>query len=277
MTGAVPGVWVTTQEWYEFVQAYGPYVDSDFANSTSFTGYGIVQTGPSMYYMAPGAVNKPVEVGWRFAAIYCNWLHNNKGSSRESFETGAYDVSTFGGDPGLFTDQREHSPGARYWLPTHAEWVKAAHFDPDRYGSGLPGYWLYPNSSDVAPVQGAPGVGQTSAGTTILRDVASYRDVQSPWGLWDVSGGVSEWTEGYEEALDVPLAWRIAEGTGYYGLPPVLVEQFDGIDAWFFRAPWASDFGIRIARAVPTPSGTCVVLLGSLAFLQRRRAHVEPT
>ncbi len=39
--------------------------------------------------------------------------------ARAVFLTGAYDVSTFGFAPDGFSDQVSHSPGARFWIPTH--------------------------------------------------------------------------------------------------------------------------------------------------------------
>jgi len=40
---------------------------------------------------------RPVgDISWRVAAMYCNWLHNDKRNDRAAFLNGAYDVSTFG-------------------------------------------------------------------------------------------------------------------------------------------------------------------------------------
>ena len=77
-------------------------------------------------------------VDWRTCAIFCNWLHNGKSSARSAFLSGAYDVSTFGyiSSAGGFTDQLTHNAGTSYWIPTLDEWLKAAHFDPNRNGPG---------------------------------------------------------------------------------------------------------------------------------------------
>src|SRR5690606_22099076 len=87
-------------------------------------------------------------ISWRGAAIYCNWLHNGQSTDRAAFLNGAYDVSTFGGGAFEFTDQATHNPGARYWIPTWDEWLKAAHYDPDRNGPDQGGWWLYSNGTD---------------------------------------------------------------------------------------------------------------------------------
>ncbi len=78
-------------------------------------------------------VQRPLQVGsgnmpnggvsWRTAAIFTNWLCNDKRTDRAAFMNGAYDVSTFrsigapDGTP-IFLDQWTHNPGAKYWIPT---------------------------------------------------------------------------------------------------------------------------------------------------------------
>lgn len=140
-----------------------------------------------------------IGLNWRVSAMYCNWLHNGKSSDLDSLQGGAYDVSTFGTNPdGTFTDQITRSPGAKFWIPSLDEWIKAAHYDPDRYGPGEGGWWLYPNSSDMPLIPGPPGFGQTSGGQFIGSEyvpLGAYGRQLSPWGLWDASGGAAEWTE----------------------------------------------------------------------------------
>jgi len=100
----------------------------------------------------PGNEMIPVgDISWRMAAIYANWLHNDKSTARSAFLNGAYDVSTFGyinGD--VATDQAAHHPSARYWIPTLDEMIKASHHDlskPNLDGT-TGGYWLYSNGSN---------------------------------------------------------------------------------------------------------------------------------
>ncbi len=148
-------------------------------------------------------------VDWRTCAIFCNWLCNGESTSRSAFLNGAYDVSTFGyvngGD--RFTDQITHNPGAPYYIPSLDEWMKAAHYDPNKNGTGQGGWWLYSNSSDSPLVYGPPGVlvnGQpatANAGWSSLSypgrnpfavSLAAYAST-SPWCLLDVAGGTTEW------------------------------------------------------------------------------------
>ncbi len=97
-------------------------------------------------------------ITWRTAAVYCNWLHNGKGTNREAFLSGAYDVSTFGyiGEGGGFTDQLTRSEGATYWIPSLDEWMKAAHWDPDRNGENQPGWWMYGSASETPFIYAPP-------------------------------------------------------------------------------------------------------------------------
>src|SRR5206468_51772 len=95
------------------------------------------------------------------------WLTNGKREAWGSCLSGAYDVSTFNGFPGQpYSDQLYHSPGAKFWIPTLDEYLKASHFDPNHDGPGLGGWWDYPYKSNAAPIPGAPppGPGQTSGG-----------------------------------------------------------------------------------------------------------------
>lgn len=270
---------VTTAEWYEFVLAYAPHIDPGSAGSFAFTGDRVIATqlpsGEVTYFMPPSNANKPVRIGWRYAARYCNWLHNGKASNPEAFEQGAYDTSTFTENPdGSLNDQRQRSPGAQYFIPSIDEWVKASYWDPNRDGLGQPGYWRHPNSSDTALVPGPPGTGQTNYGTTQTFESASYPAVQSPWGLWDVSGGVGEWLE---DTTDSRGKLRYAKGSDAFSSydfggfqPPGYVDLIGR-----FRSSFADSsalFGLRVAQAVPAPASG-VLMLGVLisASSHRRR------
>jgi hypothetical protein len=223
------------------------------------------------------AANVPVTgIGWRDAAKFCNWLHNGKSTELSAIASGAYDTSTFGsGLPdgsGGFTDQTTHSPGARFWIPSLDEWVKAAYFDPNRYGDNQPGYWRYPTRSDTPPIGGFPGEGQTNAGFfgdgfERLIPLGSYPDVQSPWGLLDASGSAAEWT-----STPVPLInplTGLPNDIFYMGsqmsigpadFPPAILDLIDEPSA---EPPF--DFGrpgLRIAAAIPAPSSLGLLLAG---------------
>jgi hypothetical protein len=263
----------TGAEWFEFVQAYAPHITNpDIFAAIGFTSQRIepIQTSPGVwtYRLRDGAANRSVYVGWRFAARFCNWLHNDKRMDAEAFERGVYDTSTFGGSPseGGFTDQVSRSEGARYFLPTVDEWVKSSYYDPNRYGEGMPGYWLYPNASDTQLIAGPPGVGQTSAGTLISQEVAAYTEVQSPWGLWDVSGGEREWMETAALNPNGTVSTRYAKGTAALSSPHPQDDHIDYLTGGFPT----SVHGFRLARVVPSPCAT-LALLACSGFLIPKR------
>ena len=91
------------------------------------------QTGQAIPWLSPagglsggGQYGRTGNISWRTAAIYCNWLHNDQAVTRDAFMSGAYDVGTFGfTGADRYTDQLTHSPGARFWVPTMDQWMRA--------------------------------------------------------------------------------------------------------------------------------------------------------
>lgn len=274
---------VRASEWLEFVRAYAPHYTpgevGDGVDGAGFTGSYIFQDGSLSdgtpnYRLEPANNNRPANMSWYMAARYCNWLHNGKASGKWAFEDGAYDTSVFAEiGANQLTTEFARRAGAKFWIPSSDEWVKAAYWDPNRYGDGLGGYWQFPNTSDVAPVPGLPGEGgETNAGDGILGlpdpfvtdFVGLYPDTQSPWGLLDMSGGMSEWG-GY--AGDGPFLFT--HGTAW-GSPSN--ELFDTIDYSTFRTgrPSNSFYGLRLGSQVPSPASVAVLAI-PVALLHKRR------
>jgi hypothetical protein len=268
---------IAVEEWFEFVQAYAPYYDGP--RTSDFTSFWILPSSldpeePPGYYIAAGAQRYAADFSWRFAARYANWLHNGKALEQWAFESGAYDTSTFTRNPdGSFNDQLAHSPGARFWIPTLDEWIKSVYFDPNRYGPGIEGYWMHPAQTDIPLLPGPPGVGQTSGGindpNNYFFDVGSYPAVQSPWGLLDASGGVSEWTE---STNSIPREWRYVRGSNAGTAVYDLADRLD--EYWLFYQGFplfGGSTGMRLASAVPTPSAACACLVLVVAWSNGRR------
>ncbi len=250
---------VSSAQWLEFINIFAPQSDNPLffglaAHSGIRPGF-----GGGTYELDPEIENAGmVPVGgitWWEAAMYVNWLHNDKPTEWEAIMSGAYDASTFGRNPdGTLTDQLTHSPDARFWIPTLDEWIKAAHYDPNRYGAGQGGWWLYSHNSDDPPIPGPPGEGETSAGQFENPiplwhiPVGSYPGVQSPWGLLDLSGAASEWLE---EVNDYGNGPRERLFDGEWAGSRIFQENRDEVYVTDIAHP-ASHFtmGLRVASAV---------------------------
>ncbi|MFN5946231.1 MAG: SUMF1/EgtB/PvdO family nonheme iron enzyme [Phycisphaerae bacterium] len=287
---------VTTAQWVEFYNAVLARPDAiSFPAQTLWTPtvWGAVRdtsyTGPgTKYRVNPNVANAamlPVGgISWRTAAVYCNWLHNNKSTDASAFLSGAYDVSTFSGGFPTFTDQASRSAGARYWIPSWDEWMKAAHFDPNRPNAdgSTGGWWLYPHMSDLAPTYGPPAgfpggsaANQANSGFNTPDDVeysiplGAYANVQSPWGLLDVAGGTAEWTETI--VSNAAGQWRMTDGSRW-GADPFDQVYLRGSDSP--NAPFTRN-GLRLASSVPSPGClTLVVIGGALSSRRKRRPTV---
>ena len=266
---------VTSGQWAEFFTAVqscpdGPVPFVSWPSITGGTAYPMYPTGG---------------ITWRTAAIFTNWLNNSKDNHLASFMNGAYDVGTFGylGSSGIFTDQLAHNPGARYWIPTWDEWLKAAHYDPDKNGPGAGGWWKYSTMSDAAPVYGPPGVlvsgvlAQANAQWTsanfpgqnpLAVPLGAYA-LSNAWGLYDVAGGTSEWVE---EASLLHTA-RGADGSAWATTQSAITDQvsYSGGD---FPSFSRYDLGFRVASNVPAP-GLVSLATGALLYSCRRRRKGE--
>lgn len=112
---------VTTAQWVEFYNAAFDRPANDrlphLIPPDHWGASGAMPHTPGGRRWSVPAGNEMIPVGnisWRMAAMYCNWLSNDKSADRSAFLNGAYDVGTFGYVGNVFTDQREHNPGARY-------------------------------------------------------------------------------------------------------------------------------------------------------------------
>ncbi len=277
---------VTTSQWVQFFNAaYDRPQAQWLPHLIPPTFWGAQSTTPN----TPGgrrwtvpAGNEMLPVGnisWRMAAMYCNWLHNNKSTDRQAFLNGAYDVSTFGYVGSNFTDQLTHHPDARYWIPTWDEHLKASHYDPHRFGPEQGGWWLYNTTRDVPTIPGAPpsmgGIGEANTGgwgggpSPFSIPLGAYTDVTSPWGLFDTAGGTAEWTEGVFTAPGLPN-YRMLDGSWWFD-GPVGSDRVhtNSIDA--FPSLSTFDLGFRLASSVPASSSGMVFLVTSVFIARRTR------
>ena len=270
---------ISTAQWMEFANVLSRNGQVWFSRITPLRwGAVIDQSAPTdmpQFKLNPTlfeAENVPVGgITYGQAAMYCNWLHNGKQDTIDSLMSGAYELTAHGfGKPGI--ENTSHLDGAKYWIPTLDEWMKAAYWDPNKPEHD--GWWLYPHMSDGPPIPGPPGVGETNAGYLDTFDdwtrfrIGEYEDTITPWSLLDATGGVSEWTE--EEFGS--NATMLAKGAvlGDLGLSnPVSLDRVDSgtTHSTFFGS---ISVGFRIASSVPAPS-TALTLALPTALLARRR------
>jgi len=273
---------VTTGQWLEFVNTFSTQSDDmkTFAEPF-FWGAEADPTydGPGRRYRLRGNVVSPelLPVGgisWREAARFCNWLHNDKSSALSAIEYGAYDASTWGDDGSRFTDDPAHLPGARFWIPTLDEALKAMNYDPDRYGEGQGGWWLYPNMSDEPPIPGVPGEGTTTAGLHLPSwgewdiPLGAYSDQVSPWGLLDTTGGTVEWNEAILPPGDKRARGLLGAATGDDNyIVHDHVSAIQGLSPGYS----GTSPGLRIATAIPAPGTWMLASVVCFSLRSRRR------
>ncbi len=277
---------VTTAQWVEFFNAaFDRPANDRLPHLVVPQFWGATPTAPThpqgeRWTVLPGNEQRlTADISWRMAAMYCNWLCNNKSTDRSAFLSGAYDVSTFGytgprGD--IFTDQAARSPGARYFIPTWDEWLKAAHFDPNKVNAdgSTGGWWVYSNGSNVRPRSGRPpsmgGTGEANWGFNGFDVPLGAYAVTSPWGLYDTAGGTAEWTETIQFSSGGEMR-RYAEGSwwsdGFVG--SLNADSVYGVSTEFPSFP-TFEWGLRIAAVVPAPSAASIVAALLLANRRRR-------
>ncbi|MBL4699562.1 MAG: SUMF1/EgtB/PvdO family nonheme iron enzyme [Phycisphaerales bacterium] len=209
---------VTIAQYIEFVTAYFPIYKKNTGLAfgfIDFSGTYIVASGNDVSIFPGFSEHLAADMGWVYAARYVNWLHNEKINEEWAFETGVYDTSTFTvNDDGSYNHQATHHPDARYWMPTLDEWIKAGYWDPNK-NDGEGGYWRYQNGSDIEPLPGLPkdgGERNAGQGDEFPLPVLSYPSVMSPWGMFDMAGGLSEYTETVYEG---DLGRRFRGGTDH--------------------------------------------------------------
>jgi len=126
---------VTVAQYTQFLNAVAATDTNDLYNpymGSTPQGCGIEQTGISgsfTYSIIPGHDNLPVNwVSVADAARFVNWLHNGQpvGSQDDSTtEDGAYTMGDY-----FHVNEMTRNSAAKFFLPTHDQWYKAAYYDP---------------------------------------------------------------------------------------------------------------------------------------------------
>lgn len=255
---------VTNAQYAEFLNAAAsaddPYGLYNLSMSRAMIGRSF-QSSSSTFVYTPvaGNENKPVAyVSVRDAMRFTNWLHNGQGGG--DTEDGAYPV--LGGNV-LVPSRRSD---ARYFIPTQHEWYKAAYHDSSAGTAG--DYFLFATGSNTAPVSDKPdedpsavnyfnndgidngfndgyavtGLPTFDTQANYYTDVGAFSQAVSPYGTFDQSGNVREWTES-------------SVGSQYYiygGAYNNSGSQFIQSTEWVFGQPTRHEdgLGFRVARPV---------------------------
>lgn len=233
-----------------------------------------------VYAAKPGYEHRPVTyLSWFSLARYANWRHYGMpqgqqeiGVTEGSPTRGAYDTSGFEVfqqdrgpavvDATLFARNR----GARYFIPSDDEWVKAAYYDPAR--RGWQKYWRYPGRADVPPANRGESARKANFQADTLGEGPPYYVSEvgrfGAGGYYDVrdlGGNVWEWVETWRGLGDGDC-WRCDVATkGLRGGSFNYTET--GLAKWNIDPGKPGDryfvYGGRLARRVESgASGTCL-------------------
>jgi formylglycine-generating enzyme required for sulfatase activity len=165
--------------------------------------------GSYTYSVAPDWASRPVgHVNWGDAARFANWLHNGRPTGVQDLTTtedGSYFLN------GAITGEQllavTRKPMASWVIPSEDEWYKAAYHK----NNGVTGnYWGFATSTDNEPsnelIDPDPGNNANynpdlgpdthTIGAPYWRTVVGeFENSESPYGTFDQSGNVNEWTE----------------------------------------------------------------------------------
>ena len=234
---------------------------------------GIGRTGDPgnyTYNAPPDWENRPVNyVSWGNAARFCNWLTNGQptgGQSLTTTEDGSYFINGATTKADLATVTRKAD--ARYVLPTHDEWYKAAYHKND----GITGhYWDYPTASNTVPdnnvIDPDPGnnvnykIDSLAIGSPYYMTlVGEFENSAGPYGTFDQGGNVNEWCERMSGT-----DYREVEGGSYINKVNFLFAG--GTGNCYESTGLLPDIGIRVVY-LPEPASALLIVAG-LTLLRR--------
>jgi formylglycine-generating enzyme required for sulfatase activity len=267
------------------------YVQALFSGSTNF---GITRTlsSGSYVYSTTSPQNPVTAISWTSAARFVNWLNAGQptvtsGSAQwnSALNTGAYTISS--GSTGSTVVAR--NPGyttagntPKYFLPSANEWVKAAYFNPNNntyntWATGVSGT-ATPSSTSVASSGSNTAVFNTgvSVPNYAALPVGSIPNTQSPYGLFDMLGNVTEMTD----TGNVSGAWFSVSGN--YSLTTAQIANWTiNRNSYLTTVSQANGFRVAGIAAVPEPETITLAAFGIVGlcganWLKRRRKVAAP-
>ena len=273
---------VTAGQYTEFLNAvaatdtYGLY-DTGMAPTSGFdcgitrvevTGnpYGIYS-----YSVDSSFTNRPVNnMSWGGAVRFANWMANGQpvgAQTAATTEDGSYYLNGAVSQLALMAVTRK--AGATWVLPTEDEWYKAAYYDAVNtcYYNYATGTDTKPSNTIVDPDGGNNANINLAIGDPYFTLVGEFENSESPYGTFDQTGNINEWTESAYDASN-----RIRRGGSRFNVPSGYKETYD-IDCDYNHCDPTKDYysdGFRIAQ-VPEPATMCLLGLGGLALIRKRR------
>ena len=264
------------------------YVTTLWSGSTNF---GITRTlsGGSYVYSAASPTSPITNVSWTMAARYVNWLNNGQptitsgtATWNTALNTGAYTMADTRANTVSTVVPRATSitPGLsqKYFLPTANEWVKAGFYNP---GSATWNTWQTGVSSPTPAATSIPsGATNTAVYNTGVAvpgygalPVGSIPNTQSPYGLYDMLGNVTEMTD----TGNGTGAWFAVSGN--YSIAALNIGTWN-IDNNRYLTTISSANGFRVSGIAPVPEPETITLAafgivglcGAVRLKRRRKA-----
>jgi sulfatase modifying factor 1 len=217
--------------------------------------------------------NKPAtSVSLNEAARFVNWLNTSTGyaAAYKFTNNGVNDSISWwiAGDTGYAPLNPFRNSFAKYVLPSHNEWYKAAYYNPS---DSI--YYNFPNGSDNAPTAVASGTASNTAvyGQSFGQGPADVNQAGglSPYGVMGLGGNVSEWEE-------FPTFRAVRGGDWFNNSSLLSSSNRNGIG--FTASDQYSFIGFRVVSLRYSPSevpepGTMVIgtLFGLGGLLAKRR------
>jgi sulfatase modifying factor 1 len=248
---------VTVAEYAAFLNAVAGATDPFSLYNNNMSTLGLTKSG-SVYNVASGFDLRPITfVNWFSAARYVNWL--NTGTT----ETGAYNLN----GSNVIVPRTVSTTQNTIVLPNQDEWYKAAFYNPT-LNSGAGGYSLWQVQAGTQPTASAPpgtapAANYNNVASSQSTNVGAYNSTVSYYGMYDMLGNVTEWTEssftGNTQVRVFSGAYTIAN-----------VNNWNANGTLALRDPTLtnSTIGFRVAQVAPVPEpGTIALAASGLAGL----------